>query len=188
MGAIQSSVNSLVNTATVAAGLYSVSPAGKRAAETQNIRAQEKGLEKARTSISANEKLSPEQRAAATEEIAQKQADLAERKFYNQPSEKTATNYGRRNEFVAEAVTDELPEFGTSPQEQAEIRAKQSADNAIRAKTKQKRDFMSYLQSQPTSLGGKVGDLPEALQKTIAAQYTKSQRKSMMDKIDRGDR
>lgn len=52
------------------------------------------------------------------------------------------------------------------------------------AKKTQKRKFMDYLAQQPTSLGGTVGDLPKPLQKQVASQYTKSQRKTMMDRMD----
>lgn len=74
---------------------------------------------------------------------------------------------------------------GSTPQEQAAQRAKQSADGEIQAKGKQKRDFMEYLKKVPTSLGGNVGQLPEHLQKTIASQYTKADRKKLMDDMDR---
>ena len=53
------------------------------------------------------------------------------------------------------------------------------------AKKTQKRNFMDYLSQQSTSLGGTVGELPKPLQKQIASQYTKSQRKTMMDRMDR---
>lgn len=53
------------------------------------------------------------------------------------------------------------------------------------AKKKQRRNFMTYLRKQPTSLGGTVGELPEKMQKQIAASYSKSQRARMMDEMDR---
>ena len=52
------------------------------------------------------------------------------------------------------------------------------------AKKALKRNFMEYLAKQPTSLGGTVGDLPPEAQKQIASQYTKSQKRTMMDKMD----
>lgn len=48
-----------------------------------------------------------------------------------------------------------------------------------------RRNFMEYLRNEPSSLGGKISDLPVDLQKQIADQYTKSQRRTMMDRIDR---
>lgn len=53
------------------------------------------------------------------------------------------------------------------------------------AKKTQRRNFMDYLSKQPTSLGGTVGDLPKPLQRQIASQYNKSQRKTMMDRMDK---
>lgn len=53
------------------------------------------------------------------------------------------------------------------------------------AKQTQKRNFMAYLAQQPTSLGGTVGDLSPDLQKKIASQYSKSQRKALMDRMDK---
>ena len=53
------------------------------------------------------------------------------------------------------------------------------------AKKTQRRKFMDYLAKQPTSLGGTVGELPKPLQKQVASQYTRSQRKEMMDRMDR---
>lgn len=53
------------------------------------------------------------------------------------------------------------------------------------AKKRQKRNFMSYLSKQPTSLGGTVGELPKNVQKQIASQYSKTQRKKLMDTMDK---
>ena len=53
------------------------------------------------------------------------------------------------------------------------------------AKIAQRRNFMSYLAQQSTSLGGTVGDLPIQLQEKIASQYSKSQRRTMMNRMDK---
>lgn len=73
---------------------------------------------------------------------------------------------------------------------EAQKAANAKAEKLKEAKAHQKesvrRNFMKdYLSKQPTSLGGTVGDLPIDLQKQIAAQYSKSQRKAMMDRMDR---
>lgn len=70
-----------------------------------------------------------------------------------------------------------------SPQSMAAQQAKQSAKNAIEAKKDQKRSFRDYLGRQESSLGP-IGKLPDALQKQIAAQFTGSQRRKMMDQMD----
>ena len=66
-------------------------------------------------------------------------------------------------------------------QELAQKQMKQQQE----AKKTQRRNFMDYLAKQPTSLGGTIGELPKPMQKQIASQYTKSQRKTMMDRMDK---
>ena len=66
-------------------------------------------------------------------------------------------------------------------QELAQKQMKQQQE----AKKTQRRNFMDYLSKQTTSLGGTVGDLPKDLQKQVASQYSKSQRKTMMDRMDK---
>ena len=59
--------------------------------------------------------------------------------------------------------------------------ANQQAEAKKNTKKTQKRKFMDTLSKQTTSLGGTIGDLPENMQKTIAKQYSKSERKKLMD-------
>lgn len=66
-------------------------------------------------------------------------------------------------------------------QEQAAQKVKQIQE----AKKKQRRNFMTYLRQMPTSLGGVVGELPKDVQKTIASTYSKSERRSIMDRMDK---
>lgn len=73
---------------------------------------------------------------------------------------------------------------GTSVQKMASDRAKQSAADAVEAKKQQRRDFMQYLSMQPSSLGT-VGSLPQGIQKQIAGHYTPTQRKALMDRVDK---
>lgn len=47
-----------------------------------------------------------------------------------------------------------------------------------------RRNFLKYLREQSTSFGGKVGDLPLKSQKEIAKQYSKTERKRIMDEVD----
>lgn len=91
----------------------------------------------------------------------------------------------QKKEKAAKAAAGQSNSAGSSPQAQAAQRAAQSAANAVDAKKTQRRNFMEYLKKEPTSLGGTVGDLPPAMQKQIAGQYTKSQRKRLMDMEDR---
>lgn len=82
------------------------------------------------------------------------------------------------------AAEPQAPKAGASPQAQARAKAEQSAANAIEEKKTQRRKFMDYLKQEPTSLGGTVGQFPPTIQKQIASQYTKSQRKRLMDMRD----
>ena len=66
-------------------------------------------------------------------------------------------------------------------QEQAAEKVKQ----VQQAKKTQRRNFMAYLGKMETSLGGTVAELPKNVQHEIAKTYTRSQRKTIMDRMDR---
>lgn len=68
--------------------------------------------------------------------------------------------------------------------EERQNQAMSRVQEQAQAKKTQRRKFMDYVAKQPTSLGGTVGELPKPLQKQIASQYTKEQRKAMMDRMD----
>lgn len=79
-----------------------------------------------------------------------------------------------------------IPAQNVDLQERAEraMNKMRTAGNARLEQKKKRRRFIDYLKSQPTSLGGKVGDLPANLQKEIAATYSKTQRAKIMDAAD----
>lgn len=99
--------------------------------------------------------------------------EIQERKYQFNPSQK---NY--------EAVMAARRAGETSLEERQEMAMKKTSEQA-EAKKKQRRNFRTYLAQQPTSLGGTVGDLSPDLQKKIASQYSRSDRKRMMDQMDR---
>ena len=66
-------------------------------------------------------------------------------------------------------------------QEQAAQKVKQ----VQQAKKEQRRNFIAYLGKMETSLGGTVAELPKNVQHEIAKTYTRSQRKTIMDRMDR---
>lgn len=72
-----------------------------------------------------------------------------------------------------------------SKQEQANTKAEEVKKAKIEQTTKRRNFMRDYLAKQETSLGGTVGELPPAMQKQIASQYSKSQRRAMMDRMDR---
>ena len=61
----------------------------------------------------------------------------------------------------------------------------QRAQKQVKAKASQKRRFKDYLAKMETSLGGTVGDLPAEAQAYIASQYSRKDRKKIMDEEDR---
>lgn len=71
--------------------------------------------------------------------------------------------------------------------ERAKQREEMSAQKALQKeqerKRKTRRNFLSYMQSETTSYG-RFGDLPLHVQKSIAKQYTKSQRQTIMNRKD----
>lgn len=75
--------------------------------------------------------------------------------------------------------------IATSQQSVAAAAASQSMRNEVAAKTAQRRNFMEYLGKQPTSFGGTVSQLPISVQKQLAAQYSKNDRRKLMDKMDK---
>jgi hypothetical protein len=71
-------------------------------------------------------------------------------------------------------------------QKQEKISAK--AQEALRLeqerKRKTRRNFLQYMKDEPTNLGIKFGQLPLSSQKELAKEYTKGQRKAIMDRKD----
>lgn len=102
-----------------------------------------------------------------------KNLEIQERKYQLNPSQK---NY--------EAVMAARRAGETSLEERQDLAMKKTSEQA-EAKKKQRRNFKTYLAQQPTSLGGTVGDLSPDLQKKIASQYSRSDRRRMMDQMDR---
>lgn len=66
-------------------------------------------------------------------------------------------------------------------QKQATVKATEQKQ----AKKKQRRNFSEYLKNVPIAGGGTVGQLPVDKQRAIAKQYSKSERKALMDKMDK---
>lgn len=104
-------------------------------------------------------------------------------KGYNALKAKQQRAAGQEAAKTASGLIPSAP-TAISPQERAAQRAKQSATNAVQAKSKQRRNFMSYLADTPSSLG-RVGDLDPTLQKKIAQGYSSSMRKRIMDAADK---
>ena len=83
------------------------------------------------------------------------------------------------NYAYQQAYGREMSNLAAQQQAMGRMNRQKEAKKALR------RNFTTYLSQQPTSLGGTVGDLPMSLQEQIASQYNKSQRKAMMDRMDK---
>lgn len=116
-----------------------------------------------------------------------KNAELARKaQFERNPSEDTYDKY--LSALTSRTTASSDLENARSQWADLVSKQKQAMDDMESkkgAKATQRRNFMSYLAQQSTSLGGTVGDLPMSLQKQIASQYSKSQRKTMMDRMDK---
>ena len=66
-------------------------------------------------------------------------------------------------------------------QKQATVKSKEQQQ----AKKTQRRNFNEYLKNVPIAGGGTVGQLPVDKQRAIAKQYSNSERKALMDKMDK---
>lgn len=110
--------------------------------------------------------------------LAENSLDIRERKYQLNPNRE---NYdavmGARDVLSSIREVDSL-------RERQKLAMKKMEEQA-QAKKTQKRNFMTYLAQQPTSLGGTVGDLPSDLQKQIASQYGRNERRNMMNRMDR---
>lgn len=87
---IQSSINQSINTATLAAGLYSQSPAGKKAAELRQIKRQEDVLGRMESTIESQVK--PGSPDAPIERFYDTAVGTAQRKFELEPSKENWEN------------------------------------------------------------------------------------------------
>lgn len=205
---IQGSVNQALGTVGV---LATFSPQLKehaeKMAENRKIQKEEKALKEQGEAIaSSNSSIRPE----VEEDINNRSRELARRKFELEPSAETYSEYAKQipRKLPPDDPEDIHMKRMAGVQDEARRAAeynyayKQSYNNELarldkqqqamdrvgrqsEAKKTQRRNFMDYLKKQTTSLGGTVGDLPENIQKQIASQYSKSQRKTIMDRMDK---
>lgn len=113
-------------------------------------------------------------------DIAKESTEIARQQFEKNPSNDTYKKYSDLRSLSYGEPFRTLHDDATKQSTAMDRMIKQQE-----AKRTQKRNFMSYLAQQSTSLGGTVGDLPMQLQEQIASQYSKAQRKTMMDRMDK---
>lgn len=72
----------------------------------------------------------------------------------------------------------------SSPEAQAAATSMQKTQAVQEIKTKQRRNFKDYMMEEQTSFG-KFKDLAPSVQKAIMQQYSKTERKKIMDERDK---
>lgn len=65
-----------------------------------------------------------------------------------------------------------------------ELKARASLVKEQTRQRKTRRNFLQYMQDEPTNLGVKFGQLPISAQKELAKEYTPSQRRTIMNRKD----
>lgn len=195
-GPIQGDINSTIGTLGVLAGLSGIPQA--RAAKKAEVKEQQRLDKQAEvTSMAVNQAakhidienpMIPENDAYID---ALKNAESARKaQFERNPSESTYGEY--QTAFMKRAgASADLENARKQWQEEwddlvsKQKQAMADMESKKQARKTQKRNFMAYLAQSPTSLGGTVGDLPYDLQKKIASQYSRNDRRTMMDRMDR---
>ena len=115
-----------------------------------------------------------------SEDIAKERTEVARQQFERNPSRDTYRKYSHLR-----SMAYGLPSLILPADEEEQSSAMDRMGKQQEAKKTQRRNFMDYLAKQSTPLGGTVGDLEMPLQRQIASQYSKSQRKAMMDRTDK---
>ena len=195
MSNIQKGINQLITSAAIVSGLYSRSPTGQaKAADREANRAQGAADSYKQTLANPNAFTgTPEQQALQRQGM---------QKLYKFSRDSAVSSRLRSvNLKPTQARLDSY--LSSYANQQAEIREEnaQTAARSMQASKKAmqrmrdlgmqqvnqnqtRRKFMDYLKNQDSSLGGKVGDLPENIQKQIAKSYNATQRKKLMDEAD----
>ena len=199
MGMIQQGVNQLFGTLATAARL---SPNYETRQEMHALKKKEKGLQmqsEALPKISGAEM--EEGRTVYAKEhkrILEEQAKVAQRKFELKPSKQTMPEAVKLKSATEDAPLMTFPssyediegnDWG-SPEEaqwanEQINKGQKRAINKGQQQVKQRRNFMAHLKNVEISGGGTVGELPSHVQKAIAAQYSKKERKELMDRQDK---
>lgn len=179
---IQSSFNQALGTSAI---LTQLSPSVKNRQEEHELKRKSKSLERAANEVGNDANATTEGTTAyeIAKDIDEQRADVAKKQFELNPNKKTYSNYSKLMSSSGDIPIARLP-----ADEDAQVEAMDRMNKQKEAKGKQKRYFKDYLAKMPYTVdifSGKVGDLSPEAQKQIASNYTKSQRKTIMDRMDR---
>lgn len=198
MGVIQNAINQALGTAALATRLSSrLEAKAKTRAELADLERQEQSIKLQQEALSpmvnVEDYLSEESKEAASlqmKESEQKLSDIKQRQLELKPSKESAAaavlqrSVARRGTFMT--IKEDPEEILREQYDIAEAeRAMKKAADIQNTKQSVKRNFKDYVGKLKTSLGGKVGDLPENMQKAIMKQYSTKERKKLMNTIDK---
>lgn len=193
---IQSNINQGLSIASL---LISQNPqvqaAAKKRTDIRNLSQQEESINKAIESTGSD--------IAAKEPYGEALSDIKKKQFELSPSEETFKAYKETTPsrvLTVEASPEEIAqERFEAEQKEAEVNqylemyrsAETKAQENLAVKQNEKRNtrrnFLDYMRDEPISLGGAFGELDIKLQKKIAQQYSKAEKKKIMDRKDRND-
>lgn len=198
MGAIQSSLNQLFASTLGAAFVISQNPSTKQKvadrAELKKLQREaelEAGVTKAAQHTVGDVPASVAKGAVNGEGAPMYSpktlTDVAEQELRTLEAEKAVegqkARMGKGNPANVFALNQQMREQqGTISRLQSSVEQKQGVKNAV----KERRSFIKAMQGQRVSFGDKGGDstfgeLPTEIQRQIAAQYSKAERKKVMD-------
>lgn len=176
MGVIQSAINQALGTAGIVARL---SPEYETKQELYKLRKEEQVLSKQSEAakLVGKEATDPDL-IRNIGDVKEREMELAKKKFQLDPTEENFQATVQKQQSYRSF--NKYEELMMRQQE-----AMQNVANKQDAKQTQRRNFMDYLKNIELQGGGKVGELPPKMQQVIAKQYSKQERKSIMDLQDK---
>ena len=206
---IQSNINTMLSLAGV---LASQSPQliemAKKREAVSRLTKQKEALGKATTLMAESGK------SEIAQSYLDETANISKKIFETDPTDVTAESYLKDRYDSTEGIKERTISVPAEPEEIAqemyeeELRQKEvdqylemyrnadkktqeaetKAQEAVKVKQEEKRNtrrnFLDYMNDEPTSLGGTFKELDPALQKKIISQYSKAERKKIMDRKD----
>lgn len=177
MGVIQNAINQMLGTAGIAARL---SPDYETKQELHKLGKQQQILDKQAESaeLRGTEQVTDPDLLRNLGDIKERQLDLSKRKFQLAPTKEGFQDVVSKQQSYRRF--NKMEDILLQKQDQALNQAAQKSES----KQSTKRNFMSFLKNVEIAGGGKVGDLPLNVQKQIAKQYSKGERKALMNTMD----
>lgn len=188
---IQSTINQGLS---LAALLATQSHYFKSKAETrQTVKTEKDRLKKlVKTSDAINETISKdltsdksdslEKAAQGFEDLAKYRGegvDIAEKLFQAQPSAEhyELIGFEKQQSKLFSGMAEKV-------RQQITMKAQESLKSAQETKRQARRSFLNYMKDEPTSFGVTIGELNPKLRKAVLSEYSKSERKAIMDRKD----